>query len=163
LSEEVLAFVEGALGKTSPGPRFTQLVLSALPVAAYSAKATAVSATLAAGGTAAKSAAILGSMGSFFALLGSGFVSARAAADRTKSLRERKFVFLMTSIQTGLQILFFAAIFGFGKFTLGPASFGFNIARAILAHILHTLHLIGTSTSCGCQNGQHSAGFLTRF
>ena len=143
LQEEVIAFVEGALGKTSPGPAFTQGVLSALPVAASSAKATAVSATLAAGGAAAKSAAVLGSVGSLFALLGSGFVSARAAADcTTKSLRERKFTFLMTSIQLGLQIIFFAAIWNFGNFgnfTLGPASFGFNIVRAIIIFLWCTL------------------------
>jgi RNA polymerase sigma factor (sigma-70 family) len=139
LQEEVLAFVEGALGKTSPGPLFTQGVLAALPVAASSAKATAVSATLATGGAAAKSAAILGSVGSLFAMLGGGFISARAEADRTKSLRERKFVFLLTSIQVGLQILIFTAIWNFGKFPLGPASFGFNIVRAIIIFLYCTL------------------------
>jgi RNA polymerase sigma factor (sigma-70 family) len=139
LQEEVLAFVEGALEKTSPGPAFTQVVLSALPVAASSAKVTAVSATLAAGGTAAKSAAILGSVGNLFALLGSGFVSVRAIADRTKSRRERKFVVLMTSIRVGLQILFIAALWNFGKFILGPASFGFNIVRAIVIFLWCTL------------------------
>jgi RNA polymerase sigma factor (sigma-70 family) len=140
LQEEVLAFVEGALGRTSPGPAFTQVVLSALPVAASSAKATAVSATLAAGGAAGKSAAILGSVGSLFAMLGSGFISARAEADRTtKSLRERKFVILKGSIYAGLQILFLAATWNFGKFTFGPASFGFNIVRAIIIFLYCTL------------------------
>jgi hypothetical protein len=138
LQEEVLAFVEGALGKTAPSQAFTQGVLAALPVAASSAKATAVSATLAAGGAAAKSGAILGSVGSLFAMLGSGFVSVRAIADFTKSRRERKFVILMTSIRFGLNFLIFAAAFGFGKFTLGPASFGFNIVRAIIIFLYCT-------------------------
>ncbi|HXA79772.1 MAG TPA: RNA polymerase sigma factor [Opitutaceae bacterium] len=142
LQEEVLAFVEGALGKTSPGPAFTQVVLSALPVAASSAKATAVSATLAAGGAAAKGlATTLGSLGGLFALLGGGFVSARAVADNTKSLRERKFIILMVRIQLGLSSLFLAAIWGSGKFFVGPASFGVNIVRAIIIFIYCTLHV----------------------
>jgi RNA polymerase sigma factor (sigma-70 family) len=142
LQEEVLTFVEGALGRTSPGPAFTQVVLSALPVAASSAKATGVSATVAAGGAAAKSAAILGSVGSLFALLGSGFVSARAVADgTTKSLRERKFTFLMVSIQSGLLVLFFAAIWNFGEVIFGPASFGANILRAMIIFLYCILNV----------------------
>jgi RNA polymerase sigma factor (sigma-70 family) len=140
LQEEVLAFVEGALGKTSPGPAFTQVVLAALPVAASSAKATAVSATLAAGGAAAKGfATTLGSLGGLFAMLASGFVSVRAGADYAKSRRERKFVILTAGILCGLIFLQLAATIGFPKFTLGPASFGFNIVRAIIIFLWCTL------------------------
>ncbi len=107
LHEQVLAFVEGALGKTSPDQAFTQGVLAALPMAATSVKATALGATLAAGGAVAKSAvAALGSLGGGFAMLGGGWVTARAEADNAKSLRERKFMFPMAGLQLMVVLLF---------------------------------------------------------
>jgi RNA polymerase sigma factor (sigma-70 family) len=94
LHEQVLAFVEGALEKTSPDAAFTLQVLAALPTVAISAKATAASATIATGGAVAKTAVgTLGLFGGLFAMLGGAFVTAQAQADDTKSLRERKFVF----------------------------------------------------------------------
>lgn len=61
LQEQVLAFVEGALERTSPGKVFTIGVLAALPVLlATSAKAAAIGATAAKGGLLAKSAAVTG-------------------------------------------------------------------------------------------------------
>lgn len=61
LHEEVLAFVEGALERTNPGPAFTAGVLSALPIGTLSLKAGSVGAVLKGGsGT---NAAIGGSLG----------------------------------------------------------------------------------------------------
>jgi len=57
LHEQVLAFVEGALEKTSPGKAFTVGVLAALPAFAMSAKAAAVGVAAARGGATAKAAA----------------------------------------------------------------------------------------------------------
>src|SRR5208337_3790213 len=50
LHEQVLAFVEGALEKTSPGKNFTVGVIAALPVAVTTAKAATVGAAIAKGG-----------------------------------------------------------------------------------------------------------------
>src|SRR4051812_45254989 len=57
LHEQVLAFVEGALQRTSPGKAFTIGVLAALPAFTISAKAATVGVAVARGGTAAKAAA----------------------------------------------------------------------------------------------------------
>src|SRR5258706_5354978 len=54
LHEQVLAFVEGALERTSPGKAFTIGVLAALPAFTISAKAAAVAAAAAKGGPTAK-------------------------------------------------------------------------------------------------------------
>lgn len=62
LQERVIAFVEGALGQTGPGPAFTLGVLAVLPAMAFSAKAATVSAA-AKGGAIAKASASLGWFG----------------------------------------------------------------------------------------------------
>jgi RNA polymerase sigma factor (sigma-70 family) len=64
LQEQVLAFVEGTLARTNPGPAFTSQVMAALPIAAGSAIKTAPLATAAAkAATAAKATGILGWLG----------------------------------------------------------------------------------------------------
>jgi len=90
LQQQVLAFVESALERTSPKPAFTQRVLAALP-AASSAK-TVAAGLAAASGAAVKGAwAAAGPLGGALAMLGGVFVSRRAiATDDTKSARERK-------------------------------------------------------------------------
>jgi RNA polymerase sigma factor (sigma-70 family) len=61
LQEQVLAFVEGALERTSPGKVFTVGVLAALPISlATSAKAAAIGATAAKGSLLAKTAVATG-------------------------------------------------------------------------------------------------------
>src|SRR5438552_16615198 len=60
LHEQVLAFVEGALERTSPGKAFTIGVLAALPAFTISAKAAAVGVAAAKGGTTAKAVAASG-------------------------------------------------------------------------------------------------------
>ncbi|HVV02553.1 MAG TPA: sigma-70 family RNA polymerase sigma factor [Verrucomicrobiae bacterium] len=64
LHERVLAFVEGALEQTAPGPAFTLGVLTALPAMTLSAKA-AMFGAAAKGGTVAKGAGLLGAFGAF--------------------------------------------------------------------------------------------------
>ena len=92
LHEQVLAFVEGALEKTSPGKNFTLAVIAALPLATASAKAATIGAALAKGGTAAKGVMTVGTIGSFFAMLGGAYISFMAHANDSKSPRERQFI-----------------------------------------------------------------------
>jgi RNA polymerase sigma factor (sigma-70 family) len=124
LQKEVLAFVEGALERTSPGPAFTQGVMAMLPVMASSAKATALSATYATTVAATKNAASFGLVGSWFAILGSGFVSARAVADNAKSQRERKFIFSLVGLQFGLICLYLVVLVVLLKFVFPHPPFG---------------------------------------
>jgi RNA polymerase sigma factor (sigma-70 family) len=67
LHEQVLAFVEGALERTSPGKAFTLGVLAALPALTLSAKAATIGAAAVKGSAAAKMAGVLGL---FSAILG---------------------------------------------------------------------------------------------
>lgn len=109
LQEQVLAFVESALERTSPKPEFTQQVLAALPAAASSAKAVGAG-LAAASGSAVKGAwAAAGPLGGVFAMLGGVFVSRRAiATDDTKSARERKFVARFAWIQVAAAAAYIA-------------------------------------------------------
>jgi len=108
LQEQVLAFVENALERTSPKPEFTRQVLAALPLGT---SAKAVGAGLAAAsGSAVKGAwAAAGPFGAVFAMLGGVLVSRRAiATDDTKSARERKFVARFAWIQVAAAVAFIA-------------------------------------------------------
>lgn len=60
LQEQVLAFVEGALARTSPGRTFTLAVVASLPMATFSAKAATIGATAAKGSATAKTAGAMG-------------------------------------------------------------------------------------------------------
>ena len=93
LQEEMLAFVEGALARTSPGKVFTLAVLAALPALTISAKAAAMG-TAAKGGAAAKAAAATGGLGALmgpcFALIGV-WVGYRMSQTVAQSDAERAF------------------------------------------------------------------------
>ncbi|MGD0745678.1 MAG: sigma-70 family RNA polymerase sigma factor [Verrucomicrobiota bacterium] len=113
LHEQVLAFVEGALEKTSPGKNFTLGVLAALPMAAASAKAATVGAALAKGGAAAKGVMTVGSLGGLFAMIGGYCVSMKAQLDDSKSPRERQFMLrgMFSGKRWFLSLLLFAVFF----------------------------------------------------
>ncbi len=95
LHEEVLAFVESALQRTSPGTTFTLAVLASLPVLTGSAKAATLGAAAAQGSAAAKSAA---GMGLLYAILGpllgifGAWIGYRMSLDSARTEREREFV-----------------------------------------------------------------------
>jgi len=128
LQEQVLAFVETALTRTSPKPAFTQQVLAALPAAAASSGKAAGAALAAASGSAAKGAwAAAGPLGGMFALLGGAWVTWRAS-DRaaTKSPREQRFVARMAGIGVAFQTAFYAL-------ALLALEGGFRILRSPLA------------------------------
>jgi RNA polymerase sigma factor (sigma-70 family) len=63
LQEQVLSFVEGALGRTNPGQSFTTSVMAALPVLTLSAKAATLGTVAAKGATTMKAAGIMGLSG----------------------------------------------------------------------------------------------------
>jgi RNA polymerase sigma factor (sigma-70 family) len=95
LQEQVLAFVEGALERTSPGKAFTIGVLAALPAFTISAKAAAVGAAAARGGTIAKAAAASGLASAILApALGffGSFIGYRIGMDGAQSDHEREHI-----------------------------------------------------------------------
>jgi RNA polymerase sigma factor (sigma-70 family) len=94
LSEQVVAFVEGALERTNPGQVFTVGVLAALPTLTISAKAAALGAAAAKGAGSVKAAAATGLLGSALTPLLSFFtmwVGYRMSVDTARSDRERKY------------------------------------------------------------------------
>ena len=108
LQEQVLAFVESALERSSPKPEFTQQVLAALPAASY-AKAVGAGLAAASGSAVKGSWAAAGPLGGVFSMLGGVFVSRRAiATDDTKSARERKFVARFAWIQVAAAAAYIA-------------------------------------------------------
>lgn len=91
LQDQVLAFVEGALAQTNPGPRFTLSVLSALPALSLSTKATMLGAAMK-GGAAAKGAGLLGVLGIILSPLltiGGNYASYRMSLNEAQSEQER--------------------------------------------------------------------------
>ncbi len=104
LTEQVTAFVEGALRQTMPGAGFTVGVLAALPKLTASAKLATVGAAVAKGATAAKSAAGLAGGGTW-GFLGSFYFAIRANIENTKSPRERKFVVFSTWISMAVLVV----------------------------------------------------------
>src|SRR6266404_4806722 len=95
LHEQVLAFVEGALERTSPGKAFTIGVLAALPAFTISAKAAAVGVAAAKGGTTAKAAAASGLFSAILApalgFLGN-YIGYRIGMDGAQSDHEREYI-----------------------------------------------------------------------
>src|SRR5581483_6279238 len=91
LQEEVQAFVETALSRTSPGNAFTLGVIAALPLAATSAKA-AAGVALAKGAAGAKGLFLLPLVGGLASMLGSVALSWKFAADEGQTPGERRFL-----------------------------------------------------------------------
>ncbi len=95
LQDEVLSFVEGALERTNPGKVFTVAVLAALPAMTFSAKAAALGATAAKGGTTAKAATAMGLFGVLFSpllILFGNYAGYRAQLDTARTGVERDFI-----------------------------------------------------------------------
>ncbi len=91
LQEEVQAFVETALRRTSPGKAFTLGVIAALPFSGTSAKA-ASGVALANGAAAAKSVFLLPLVSGLASMLGSVALSWKFAADDAQTPGERAFL-----------------------------------------------------------------------
>ncbi len=95
LAEEVLAFVEGTLRRTTPGKAFTLGVLAGLPALTFSAKAAVVGTTAAKGSAAAKAAAATGVLtailGPLMFFIGS-YAGYRIGFDDARSDEERGYI-----------------------------------------------------------------------
>ena len=93
LQEQVLAFVEGALGRTNPGKAFTLGVLAALPAFAASSKAAVMGAVAAKSGAAAKGAGLAGVLGAILSpvlVIFGNYASYRMSLDEAHSDEERR-------------------------------------------------------------------------
>jgi RNA polymerase sigma factor (sigma-70 family) len=135
LQEQVLAFVEGALEKTSPGKAFTLGVIAALPLVTTTAKAATVGAAVAKGGAAAKSVATAGTLGGLFTILGGGisaYISLRAKADDTKSPRERQFMLQMIGVRFVSCLFLIMMYIGLGQLVFSQTHFAHDILTAAL-------------------------------
>ncbi len=130
LHEQVVAFVEGALEKTSPGMAFTLGVIAVLPLAENSVKAATVGAVLAKGGPAARGIISAGLLGGFLALLGGAWVSLRAHAGDSKSPRERQFILQTFGLRIFLVLASFAGFFAAAQsaFFRVPLHFDYLVA-----------------------------------
>jgi RNA polymerase sigma factor (sigma-70 family) len=139
LQEQVLAFVEGALAKTTPGKTFTVAVVAALPLTVVSAKAATIGATVAKGGAAAKGALTFGVFGSFFALLGGAYLTLMAKIDDTKSPRERRFVSQVIGLRL-LALLFLILVFlGLSRLDVSDEVLAGSYSRAAFLFLLAVL------------------------
>jgi RNA polymerase sigma factor (sigma-70 family) len=117
LTEEVTAFVEGTLQRTSPGRVFTLGVLASLPVLVTSAKAATLGAA-AKGGATVKAVGGLWLLGVFFgpaiAVL-NGFMEIKMDIDSAVSPRDRQFQIKMAktavSLAGAFALVMFAGMF----------------------------------------------------
>jgi len=95
LHEQVAAFVEGTLQRTSPGKAFTLAVLAALPVTMATSASAATLGTVAKGVAAAKGATLMGILGALVGPLAGIFgawMGVRASLDSAESEREREYI-----------------------------------------------------------------------
>jgi RNA polymerase sigma factor (sigma-70 family) len=164
LSEQVVAFVEGALEQTNPGQAFTVGVLAALPTLTISAKAAMLGAAAAKGAASAKAAAATGVLGAILTPLLSFFglwLGYRASVDTSRSEGERKFnqrfyrrlvgsiagfflvylilVFCFRSLVTDNHLLFVALMIGLvHAYIIAVAVFSieaYHLRRTLLANL----------------------------
>lgn len=95
LQEGVLAFVEGALSRSTPGRVFTLGVLAALPAMAPPAKAAGMGAAAMHGGLAAKTSGLAGLLVSISGVV-SAVLTLRTNLDQARTPRERRAVVRIT-------------------------------------------------------------------
>lgn len=111
LQERVLAFVEGALARSTPGRVFTVAVLAALPATSTPVKAAGIGTAVAHTGVVAKStglAAVLSSCGGMV----SAALSLRTSLDQARTPRERRAVVKVSLALFVGAVAFLAAVYG---------------------------------------------------
>jgi RNA polymerase sigma factor (sigma-70 family) len=131
LHEQVLAFVEGALERSSPGEAFTLGVIGALPAFSASAVAASVASAAAKGSFLAKAA---GFLAVFTALVGlgtsllSGYAGVRASLNVMRTRRERTLLFRQLKVAVAGAVLFIGALFAL----IFPLRFWSNYPRTVV-------------------------------
>jgi RNA polymerase sigma factor (sigma-70 family) len=113
LQDEVLSFVEGALGRSAPGEAFTLAVIAAIPTTATTTATVAVGASAAHGSALVKSAALFAWMATVFGpliSLVSGFFAVRASLDTARTARERTLTVRAIATILGGALVFTAAL-----------------------------------------------------
>jgi RNA polymerase sigma factor (sigma-70 family) len=112
LQEHVIAFVEGALQKSSPGKTFTVGVLAALPAFTMSSKAAVLGMAAAKGGATVKAAAAGGAGGallSFPLAIFGNYLGYRVGMLDARSDEERNFIRRFYGMLVGTILVFFVA------------------------------------------------------
>jgi RNA polymerase sigma factor (sigma-70 family) len=133
LQEQVLAFVEGALARSSPGNLFTIAVLAALPEITAPAKAVGIGAAAAHGGMLAKTTGIAALIASFTGVI-TAILALRTNLDQSRTPRERRLVVKIT-IAAFFSAVGFLAAFYF----LRSAAFRWWEHRALFAGMTQLL------------------------
>ena len=136
LQEQVLAFVEGALERSTPGRVFTLAVLAALPEISTPAKAAGIGAAAAAhGGMLAKTTTLATLITSTSGLV-SAVLTLRTNLDQSRTPRERRAVVKITIVA------FFTAIGAFvALYLLRSAAFRWWEYRGLFAGIAQAIVL----------------------
>jgi RNA polymerase sigma factor (sigma-70 family) len=114
LHEQVLAFVEGALERSSPNEAFTLGVIAALPAFSASAVAASVASAAAKGSFLAKAAGFFAFFTAFAGLgtsLLSGYAGVRASLNVMRTRRERSLLFRQLKVAVVGAVLFVGALF----------------------------------------------------
>ncbi len=137
LQERVLALVEGALVRSTPGRIFTLGVLAAIPEMAAPAKAAGIGAAAAHGGMLAKTTG-LAVLVAWISGLASAALVLRANLDQSRTPRERRGVVKITCVVFFSAFGFLAALYG-----LREAAFRWWETRAVLAGVCQVLTLAG--------------------
>jgi RNA polymerase sigma factor (sigma-70 family) len=135
LQEQVLAFVEGALVRSTPGNVFTLGVLAALPEMATPAKAAGIGVAAAHGGMLAKSTGLAALLASVSGVV-SAVLALRANLDQSRTPRERRAVVKVT-----LGIFFGAMGFLVVWYLLRAAAFRWWEQRVVFAGLAQALLL----------------------
>ncbi len=136
LQEQVLAFVEGALERSTPGRVFTLGVLAAIPELATPAKAAGIGAAAAAqGGMLAKTTTLATLITSTSGLV-SAVLTLRANLDQSRTPRERRAVVKITIAAFTSAIAAFVALY-----LLRSAAFRWWEYRALFAGIAQAIAL----------------------
>lgn len=127
LQEKVLAFVEGALARSTPGRIFTLMVVAALPEIARPAKAIGFGTAVAKGGMIAKSTGLAALLASSSGVIGA-VLTLRANLDQARTARERRAVVKLTLGAFFGAMAFLAAVYG-----LRATAFYWPEQRVVLA------------------------------
>ena len=117
LHEEVVAFVEGALERSSPGKMFTIAVLAGLPGLALPASAATIGTTALGSGTLAKSAGVAGMLKLLagpFTGIANTFLGHRIGMNTARTERER------ADVNRGMRILLIGVALFVASFALYP-------------------------------------------